>query len=169
VSRDTASLNRAYIVYVRPLLEYASPVWSPYHVGKITQIESVQRRFTKRLLGLKHVIYKDRLQRLGLEILEMRRLIRQDLVFTYKVIFGLVNNSCNELFIMSNSSISTRGHNYKLFQSYTRVDSRKHFFAERIIKPWNSLRANNDTFKSLATFRSFVYSANLTNFVSLGF
>jgi len=94
---------------------------------------------------------------------------REDLVFTYKVIFGLVSNSCNELFIMSNSSISTRGHDYKLFQSYTRVDSHKHFFAERIIKPWNSLPAINDIFKNLATFRSCVYSANLTNFVSLGF
>jgi len=66
---------------------------------------------------------------------------------------------------MSNSSISTQGHDYKLFQSYSRVDTRKHFFAERSIKPWNSLPANNDTFKSLATFKSFVYSANLTNFV----
>jgi len=70
---------------------------------------------------------------------------------------------------MSNSSISTRGHDYKLSQSYSRVDTRKHFFAERIIKPWNILPANNDTFKSLATFRSFVYSANLTNFVSHSF
>jgi len=117
-----------------PLLEYASPVWSPHHVGKIIIIESVQRRFTKRLPRLKHVIYKDRLQQLGLETLEMRRL-RQDLVFTYKVIFGLVSNSCNELFIISNSVISTRGHDYKLFQSYSRVDTRKHFFAECIIKP----------------------------------
>jgi len=137
-------------------------------LAKLYKIESVQRRFTKRLPGHKYVIYKDRLQRLGLETLEMRRL-REDLVFAYKVILGLVSNSCYELFIMSNSSISTRGHDYKLFQSYTRVDSRKHFFAERIIKPWNSLPANNDTFKSFASCKSFVYSANLTNFVLLGF
>jgi len=62
VSRDTASLTRAFIVYVRPLLEYAAPVWSPHHVGKIIQIESVQRRFTKRLPGLKDLLYKDRLE-----------------------------------------------------------------------------------------------------------
>jgi len=31
------------------------------------------------------------------------------------------------------------------------------------------LPANSYTFKSLATFKSFVYNANLTNFVSLGF
>jgi len=89
VSRDTASLIRAFIVYVRPLLEYASPVWSPYHVGKIIQIESVQRRFTKRLPGLKRVIYKDRLQRLGLETLEMRRL-RQDLSSRTKLYLALL-------------------------------------------------------------------------------
>jgi len=103
VSRDTASLTRAFIVYFRPLLEYASPVWSPHHVGKFMQIESIQRRFTKRLPDLKDVLYKDRLERLELETLEMRRL-RQDLVglSMYKVIFDLVSDSCNELFIMSN-------------------------------------------------------------------
>jgi len=56
-SRDTASLTRAFIVYVRPLLECASPVWSPHHVGKTIQIKIVQRRFYKRLPGLKHVRY----------------------------------------------------------------------------------------------------------------
>jgi len=49
---------------------------------------------------------------------------------------------------MSNSLISKRGHDYKFLQSYSRVDTRKHFFAERIIKPWNSLPANIDTFKA---------------------
>jgi len=104
--------------YVRPLLEYASPVWSPPHVGKLTQIVSVQRRFTKCLPGSKHVVYKDRLERLGVETVETQRL-RQDLVFTYKVTFGLVSGSCNELFIMSNSSISTQCHAYKLFQHHS--------------------------------------------------
>jgi len=74
----TAFLTRAFLVHVRPLLEYALPVsWSPHHVGTIMQIESLQRRFTKRLPGLKDVLYKDWLERLGLETLEMRRL-RQD-------------------------------------------------------------------------------------------
>jgi len=139
-------------------------VWSPHHVGKIMQIQ----RFTKCLLCLKDVLYRDRLERLGLETLEMRRL-RQDLVFTYKVIFRLVSDSHNELFVMSNSSISTRDHAYKLFQRYSHLDFCEHFFAERIMKPWNSLSANNATFKSLTTSKSFVNSVNLTNFGSLGF
>jgi len=31
VSRDLNTLLRAFIVYMRPLLEYASPVWNPHH------------------------------------------------------------------------------------------------------------------------------------------
>jgi len=56
---------------------------------------------------------------------------------------------------------STRGRAYKLFQRhYSQLDTRKHFFAERIIKPKNSLPANNDIFYSLTIFKSFVNSVN---------
>ena len=60
VSRDIASLTRAFTVYVRPLLEYASCVWSPHQVGRIDQIEAVQRKFTKRLPGLTMLSYGER-------------------------------------------------------------------------------------------------------------
>ena len=121
---------------------------------KIIQIESVQRRFNKRLPGLKNVKYKERLDHLKLETLEMRRL-RLDLIFTYMVIFGLVSGACNELFMMSDPKIPTRGHSFKPYQRYNRVDSRKSFFAERIVHPWNNMPANNEHFKSLATFKIF--------------
>jgi len=35
-SRDSSTLMRAFVTYVRPLLEYASCVWSPYSIGQIT-------------------------------------------------------------------------------------------------------------------------------------
>ena len=48
VSKDPPTLLKALLVYVRPVLEYASSVWSPQPVGLTRKIESVQRRFTKR-------------------------------------------------------------------------------------------------------------------------
>ena len=45
VSRDPAILVKAFITYVRPLLEYCTPVWSPHTVGLIRKIESVQKKF----------------------------------------------------------------------------------------------------------------------------
>ena len=41
LSRDTSNLKRAFTTYVRPLVEYASPVWSPSHIYLINAIESV--------------------------------------------------------------------------------------------------------------------------------
>ena len=70
---------------------------------------------------------------------------------------------------MSDPKIPTRDHSFKLYQRYNRVDSRKYFFAERVVHPWNNLPANNEHFESLATFKSFIKSANLTKFFSLGF
>ena len=49
------SLLRAFIVYVRPMLEYNSVIWSPHLKCDIERIEKVQRQFTQRLYGFKHV------------------------------------------------------------------------------------------------------------------
>ena len=42
-SKDPPTLVHAFIAYVRQLLEYASCVWSPYTVGLVNKVESVQR------------------------------------------------------------------------------------------------------------------------------
>jgi len=56
---------------------------SPYQLDDIAKIESVQRRFIKRLPGLSNTSYSDRLAVLGLRSLQLRRL-HQDLIYTYK-------------------------------------------------------------------------------------
>jgi len=50
-------LVKAYETYVRPLLEYTVRAWSPDQLEDIAKIESVQRRFTKRLSGMSNVSY----------------------------------------------------------------------------------------------------------------
>jgi len=170
VSRDVATLTRAFCVYVRPMLEYASCIWSPHQLGSIKKVESVQRKFTKRLRNFASLDYKTRLEQLGLESLEMRRL-RQDLLYTYKILFGHVSIGADNAFELVSSihSSFTRGHGYKLFPRQHRLDSRKYFFTERIINPWNSLPAEPSNFKSVAAFKSFVNDVELSRFVSLGF
>ena len=87
-TRDLKILTRAFITYVRPILEYNSAVWSPNNITDITALERVQRRFTKRLPGLRNLTYTQRLQKVGLCTLEFRRLII-DLVTCYKIVFGM--------------------------------------------------------------------------------
>jgi len=80
-SRFPTTLIKAYTVYVRPILEYCSSVWSPYIKKDINLIESVQRRYTKRIPGMYNMSYTDRLNALGLDRLDVRRL-RADILLT---------------------------------------------------------------------------------------
>ena len=74
VRQNKVAIVRAFIVYVRSMLEYNSVIWSPHLIQDITKIEKAQRRFTKRLGCFKHMSYSDRLIKLGLSSLELRRL-----------------------------------------------------------------------------------------------
>ncbi|XP_065684329.1 uncharacterized protein LOC124817823 [Hydra vulgaris] len=71
-SRDSIILVKAFNTYIRPILEYCSPVWSPYHVELIKVVENVQKRFTKKILHLGNLTYDNRIQLLDLESLELR-------------------------------------------------------------------------------------------------
>ena len=51
---------------VRPHLEYCIQIWSPQYRRDIDLLESVHRRATKMIQGMKHVSYEDRLRDLGL-------------------------------------------------------------------------------------------------------
>ena len=88
LSKNCDSLLKAFKVYVRPLLEYCSVIWSPVLVKDINALEIVQRQFTKRMPGMSNLTYPQRLLKLNIESLEIRRL-RFDLTFTYKLVFGI--------------------------------------------------------------------------------
>ena len=59
-----------YKTLVRPILEYASPVWSPNKIKDIIRIEGIQWRATNLILSIKDLSYPERLRRLNLTTLE---------------------------------------------------------------------------------------------------
>jgi hypothetical protein len=69
---------------VRPILEYGNVAWAPYLRKYIDLLEGVQRRFTKKVIGMSNLEYSDRLEALHLPSLEYRRL-RGDLIEVYKM------------------------------------------------------------------------------------
>ena len=162
LSHDGNSLLRAFIVYVRPVLEYCSHVWSPHCKKYIDEIESVQRRFTKRLPGLQNLTYQERLKFLQLETLEFRRL-KSDMILLYKIFFRQIDTDFSK-FIELHSYTSTRGHPYKLGVPFARTDTFKYSFV-RTFPVWNSLTKAN--FASLENFKSFLTYENLDHFLSL--
>ena len=79
-SRDLELVRKAFITYIRPILEYNSIIWNPHEIFLIDLIENVQRNFTKNIPYLNHLSYHDRLAKIKLEALELRRL-HFDLIF----------------------------------------------------------------------------------------
>ncbi len=71
---DKNSLKLLFTSLVRPILEYAAPIWNPHSIGigKTKQIENIQRRAT-RIPSLKGLSYEQRLFEQGLPSLEKRR------------------------------------------------------------------------------------------------
>lgn len=161
-SRDKAILTKAFLTYVRPLLEYCSPVWSPHTLGNINKVEAVQRRFTKSMHGLSSLSYIDRLRKLSLETLELRRL-KQDLVMCFKIIHGEVEIDPVSFFTFSTHCI-TRGHKYKLLKHSVRVDACKFSFANRVFTAWNNLPATVVDVVNAKLFSAHLNNVNLSQY-----
>ena len=91
---ETRSVKPMLILFkamIIPLLEYCCILWSPYQLGKIRDIEGVQRSFTYKLDGMRDLNYWQRLSRLNLYSLERRR-ERYMIIYIWKIIKGLSPN-----------------------------------------------------------------------------
>jgi ribonucleases P/MRP protein subunit RPP40 len=169
VSGDTQLLTKAFTVYVRPILEFNSSIWSPRHVKDIQRLESVQRQFTKRLSGLRDRDYNYRLRALNLESLELRRL-KADLILTYKILFGLIDLDPNNFFsLQPEHNINTRGHAFRLSVPDSNSDVRRHYFSTRIVTVWNKLPEQSTDFSSLNRFKNSITNSYLLQYCKLDF
>ena len=71
--RDRHVFKRLYTTYVRPHLEFSTPVWSPGNMAEINLLEDVQKAAVQMISGLGSITYEDKLKELRLETLEDRR------------------------------------------------------------------------------------------------
>ncbi len=106
---------------VHPLLELASPAWSPWLVKDIENLETVQNKCMRMCNST------------GWESLEPRRR-KADLWEAYKCLNGESNLKPTKLFSLSNQAL--RGQQ-RLSQQYSRTDLRKHYFSRRVVRDWN--------------------------------
>ncbi|CAC5375636.1 unnamed protein product [Mytilus coruscus] len=134
VHLDNCTFTLLFKALVRPNLEYANSIWSPYRKADITSIETVQKRATKMLPTMRDLPYEDRSRKLKLPTLRFRRL-QGDMIEVYKLLTGLYDTRVtNDLLEMHNTTKTTRGHSMKLMKQRSSLDLRKYFFTNRVVE-----------------------------------
>lgn len=121
-------LKSLFCAFVRPILEYASVVWSPHQSVHISRIESIQKRFLR--LALSHLPWQDRnclppylhrLKLLGMSPLHKRREVF-GAVFFHDLVSGNIDSPSLLTCINFNSRPRlTRAHNF-IYPNYHRTD-----------------------------------------------
>ena len=77
-------------------LDYGSQLWSPFLIKHITQLEKIQRSFTKHITGVNDMPYHERLKSLRLYSLQRRR-ERYCIIYIWKIIESLAPNFSNPI------------------------------------------------------------------------
>lgn len=148
---SSETILKLYKSFVRPKIEYAHCIWSPYYSKDIEQLERVQRRVTKIPVELRCLPYESRLCALRLTTLRERRM-RGDLIETYKIVSG--HYGCNIEIFQFNQAVNLRGHNKKLSKERCNKLLRRNFLTNRVVYSWNRLEAETISSETTNQFKN---------------
>ena len=155
-THNIRTLLQLYKTYVRPKVEYSSPVWSPFLKQDIRKIEKIQRKFTRQICrrsNISYTSYSDRLLKFGLRSLEHRRLMF-DLIFLYKTVNHVSGLTFSDHFSYRSTNYNLRGNNNQIEPLHKYRDPLwcNSFFV-RAPKTWNLLPTDITSSPSLSVFK----------------
>ena len=154
------TMLQLYLSLVRPHLDYAASIWSPYMKKDKTLLENVQKFALHMATRSWDISYQDLLELVDLPTLEHRRLEAR-LCLLYRIIYNLCYFD-SSVFALSTFCSHRRFHPLFLEHSHPFAHTNSYFysFVPHTITLWNSLNPTTVTAPSLATFRNSLNSLN---------
>lgn len=135
---DVSVRRSLYLALVKSQLCYATQVWSPAQFSLKSQLERVQRRATRWILGTRigEMSYRDRLIKLNLLPLAYDRELK-DLVFLYKCLNNYTDlNILNFVSFISHSR-TRRSNSFNLTTPSCKTSTFQASYFNRTVKLWN--------------------------------
>ena len=157
-SANVPAMLQLYTALVRPVLEYAAPVWDPHLAKDINQLEDIQKFALKICTKRWNHNYHDLLQKANLPALVNRRNYLK-----LCSLFKIVNGLC-----FFPSDIITERVSYfhtgppLLFCPFARTNSYKFSFIPSSVSLWNNLPTDALSSQSFSTFKSYISPLFLT-------
>ena len=113
--------NRRYKIFIQPILEYASIIWSPYYDKYVNKLEAVQRRVARFVCNeYGSVSVTNLLKNLSWPTLQQRRICHRGIML-YKILNKQVEIPITSTIFRPNIS-STRGNNRRFIQLQCYLD-----------------------------------------------
>ena len=140
-----------FVSHIRPLLNFASPVWNTGYLGDLHLLESVQRRWTKNIDGMTELSYAHRLEALNLYSIKSR-LLRADLLKCWNIFHDKGGIQPTVLFVLA-PDVGTQGHRFKLGVTHSSLECRRRFFSLRCVTNWNALPDELVSLDSVESFK----------------
>ena len=150
---STKIQNHCYKTLVRPIMEYASPIWDPSESTHSDLLESVQRRSARRILHDfdPRSSVTSMLQKLELPTLKERRKIDK-VAMMYRIQDNQININTDH--VLKRPPRATRGQANKYFVPQSRSNTHLHSFFPSGIRLWNSLPSHAYSAQTLPCFKA---------------
>ena len=158
-------LLKLYKTYVRPKVEYSTPTWSPSLKGDIRKIEKIQEDFTRyacRRCNIPYKDYSDRLIKLNLQSLELRRKVN-DLLFLFKTINGTTGLNFEEHFSIRPTTYNLRGNKMHIKTNFDSFNTHWcNSFFRRVVEYWNVLPIDVKSSRTVNQFKAGLLRTDLS-------
>ena len=133
---------KLFTTYIRPKVEYCTPVWCPYLIKDKDKVENIQRHFTKTAFQKCNIAfssYEDRLNKIGLLKLSKRREYF-DMILLYRTFYRTSDLVFEDYFTLVPTHYSLRSHPLRINPRHKFSSSQGAYsFFSRAPPIWNKL------------------------------